>query len=117
MARELSPLAQAAKTVRAQIKVDRAAGKYEGLPAEVKISVRSETASMYSNLAIDLSGVPIQWGWEHGGKPAPALKKIAEALADLGREHAPSHSWVSVTEDDALSLASRYMEGWQPGRD
>jgi hypothetical protein len=86
-----SALAAAAKAIRADIKVARAAKTLPPHPEGIVIRVTSRRASLMTAIDIDVSGAPHSWAYSGGNgavsRPSPANLTLREALRRIAGRH------------------------------
>jgi hypothetical protein len=113
---ELETTTQKAAKVRADIKSALKAGTLGTLPSGLKISVRTEYASLMSAISVRLRNVPDGWAFtrtevEPGYSPrriTPECKALgAELLAIVARHYDwdGRHRFADVSLDDGMQVA------------
>jgi hypothetical protein len=85
-----SPLAEAAKAIRADIKAAVAAGTLPGRPDGITFSVRTERASLMTAINVGVLAVPDSWmrtGDAGSRRPSAEWQALESALKDIARRH------------------------------
>jgi hypothetical protein len=65
--RSASPLAEAAKAIRADIRKAVLDGSLGGYPAVIRFSVRTHTASLCAEVVITIADAPADWAFDQVG--------------------------------------------------
>lgn len=119
--------AQIAADVRTAIRTLKDAGQLNALPKGARVTVRSASASMLSEVFITIAGVTDVWAWE-GGTPdvsprkmTPAAAKVVNRLKEAGAKAANGRGWGEVQiayGEHRITVGGGWTPaGWRPGQD
>jgi hypothetical protein len=81
--------ADAAKLIRADIKAAAKGGKFGTYPQGVTFGVRTESASLCSEIKVIIKGAPGDWALEDDPRGIPGLTVISGDLLELTRALKP----------------------------
>lgn len=116
--------AEIAKDVRQAVRNLKDAGRLANLPKGARVTVSSESGSMYAAVKVTIAGVPANWAWKHGPDArelTPEAEKVVNRLTHVAAQAANGRGWGDVriaTDDHRITVGHGWTPaGWQPGQD
>jgi hypothetical protein len=108
--------AEIAKDVRQAVRALKDTGQLTGLPKGARITVSSDSGSMYAAVTVNIANVTPEWVWKYGrsaGQLTPVAEQVVNRLRAAAAKAANGRGWGSVRIADGGSCAS-VGQGWTP---
>lgn len=116
--------AEIAKDIRAAVRNAKDAGKLHALPKGARVTVSSESGSMYAAVKVTIANVEPEWAWKHGPDArqlTPEAQKVVNRLVHAAAKAAAGRGWGDVQiayDDHRITVGEGWTPaGWQPGQD
>jgi hypothetical protein len=114
----MSYAADIARDVREAVRNAKDAGRLHALPQGARVTVRSETGSMYAAAQVTISGVSAEWAWKDGnvgeGRTlTDAALQVTNRLRHYASQAADGRAWGDVViQHDEYRIT--VGQGWTP---
>jgi hypothetical protein len=114
-----------AADIREAVRNAKDANKLHALPAGARVTVRSESGSMYSCVGVTIANGPATWAWKGGNVDARALTpeatQVVNRLGEAGATAAAGRGWGEVqiaAGDHRITVGQSWApDTWRPGQD
>ena len=117
--------AEIAKDVREAVRNAKDAGRFHALSKGARVTVSSESGSMYAAVNVTIANVAPQWAWKGGDLDArqltPEALQVTNRLRHLAAAAAAGRGWGDIQiayDGHRIAVGQGWTPAdWRPGQD